>query len=218
MSEKGKVIIAHGLFLSEKFMRPMKKRLNNLGWDTSIIDYCTVNISEDEVFSKIDDLLPSNNKTPVNFIGHSLGGLMIRHYFNEKNPDINGKVVTMGTPHQTADIGRLLYDFNIGHIIGNSSSYGIIDKLQPDKWLHKNKIGNIAGRIRLGIQLINPRASGFTHDGTILEKETYLEGQSDNITLNVSHTSMIFSKDTVRQADYFLSNGCFDKSSDSKLL
>lgn len=111
-----------------------------------------------------------------------------------------------------------MQDLNIEKIIGNSASYGIIEKLQPDKWLHKNKIGNIAGRIRLGIQLINPRVSGFTNDGTVLEKETYLEGQSDGITLNVSHTTMIYSKESVRQADYFLTNGSFDKSNLCKLL
>lgn len=78
-------------------MRPMQKRLNNFGWDTSVIDYSTINISEDEVFSKIESLLPSNNEIPVNFIGHSLGGLMIRHYFNQNKPDINGNIVTMNT-------------------------------------------------------------------------------------------------------------------------
>lgn len=211
-SKHGRIIIAHGLFMSNNVMTPMAKRLLELGWDARCIDYCSTNISEDEVFTKISENLPEDKDIPVNFIGHSLGGLMIRHFFNVCNPTFPGRIVTMGTPHQTADIGKLLQELGVEKIIGNSANYGIIEKLYPDTWTHKNEIGNIAGNLRLGIQLVNPRTAKITNDGTVLEPETHLLGQKDHITLNVSHTTMVYAKKTVMQANHFLLNGKFDRS------
>ncbi len=97
-----KIIILHGLYMHGIFMQPLSQKLIKLGFHTKALTYNTVAINEAKVFDSIDAAL-SQNETNV-LVGHSLGGLMIKHYLASRQPSIErvSHVITLGSPLQGA--------------------------------------------------------------------------------------------------------------------
>ena len=51
---------------------------------------------------------------------------------------------------------------------------------------------------------------GGAGDGTVALRETHMPGLADHITLPVTHTGMLYSREVARQAAYFLRTGGFE--------
>jgi triacylglycerol esterase/lipase EstA (alpha/beta hydrolase family) len=103
------VYLLHGLGRTRSAMLVIGARLKKAGFDFTLVGYPTLNKSTDKILAKvaeqINETLPDHKGT-IHFVGHSLGGLMIRAYLENNQVDSLGKVVLMGTPNQ----GTVLVD------------------------------------------------------------------------------------------------------------
>ncbi|USD48585.1 alpha/beta fold hydrolase [Vibrio sp. SCSIO 43153] len=102
------VILAHGLAKSGRAMGALTKELRAAGYQTCTLDYRSIGIKKkaliEQAYLQINSCLDqSANTQTVHFVGHSLGGLLIRHYLQEEHAFLQqkrlGRVVMIGTPN-----------------------------------------------------------------------------------------------------------------------
>jgi triacylglycerol esterase/lipase EstA (alpha/beta hydrolase family) len=189
-------------------MLPLSQSLNKLGYDTEIISYNSVTIEEENVFQSIDTLL-EHAQTNI-LVGHSLGGLIIKHYLASRKPPISliSHVVTIGSPLQGASIVEKIKEMGLGQIFGNSTEYGLTQ--HQDEWHFPQKLGSIAGTISVGFR---PILMGTEHlsDGTVTIEETKIKGMTDHLETSHTHSSLIFSTEVAGQIDTFIRHGRFHR-------
>ena len=100
---KETVILLHG-FGRSKFARSLANKMQSGGFNVVSIDYSSLNQDitgiKSEVEEKIDNALLKIPKKAVHFVGHSLGGLLVRSYLDNKKVELLSNVVIMGSPKQ----------------------------------------------------------------------------------------------------------------------
>lgn len=205
------VVLLHGLWESKRLLGPMCKRFERKGYKAHGIDYATTNINFNNLFSEIDEIVLKADGEPVYFLGHSLGGVMLRTYFDMCGPIKNSKLVTMGSPHQSSHAAKFISQIGLGRMFGNAIELGLVNKQCNEEWLHDVPMGNIAGDLPIGLIQLLPQNIIRDHDGMVLVKETHVKGQSDHIVLNCSHIAMLYAKTTFEQADHFFRKGQFNR-------
>ncbi len=211
-SKNETIILLHGLFFHGSLMKYMSFRLENMGYDVICPSYKTVNKSMDENAKDVINYIISKNirTNKLHFVGHSLGGILIRKIY-ELSPDIfTGRIVTLGSPHKGSDtaktIKKIADSINI-NILGKSY-LGALDG-DIHKWKGDIELGSIAGTKSIGLANII-RNLEFPNDGTVSVNETILENATDYIEISCSHTSLVYSSAAFFQVDYFLQNGIFN--------
>ncbi|WED28094.1 triacylglycerol lipase [Vibrio sp. DW001] len=201
-----KIIILHGLFMHGLVMKPLSKRLQREGFEVEIISYNSRTINVDHLFRKIERALHPSN--PNIIVGHSLGGLLALSFLESKKPsyDSISHLVTLASPLNGSSIAQRLVELNCSRILGNSIQYG----LEPTNrvWSGEQKVGSIAGNLPLGIRSVLLRDKEMS-DGTVTISETQLQGMTDHVMLESSHTSIIYSSKTVKQIKAFVQQDRF---------
>ncbi|MFB9135303.1 esterase/lipase family protein [Vibrio olivae] len=201
------IIIVHGLYMHGVVMRPLSQRLRKMGYQTQVISYNTVAINSQRVFNAIDTALSDHQ--PNILVGHSLGGLMIKHYLAARRPSSEtiSHVVAIGSPLTGSSIAEQLKKIGLGVILGNSPQFGL--NYHQDQWQHPQKLGSIAGTLPIGLRpLLLGR--GLISDGTVTVKETQIEGMTDHIKTRNTHTSLIYRHDVADQIDHFIRHDHFN--------
>ncbi|MDN3611068.1 triacylglycerol lipase [Vibrio ostreicida] len=211
-----KLIILHGLYMHGVAMRPLSQKLKACGYQTQTVSYNSVAINEEKVFATIDRAL-SKSQTNV-LVGHSLGGLIIKHYLASRQPNVRqvSHVVAIGSPLRGASIVSRIQDLGMGSVLGNASKFGLEE--HHDVWRFPQKLGSIAGTMPLGARALLMMSDPSLSDGTVTVEETKIEGMTDHIEVHRSHTSMIYSSFVPKQIDQFIRYSQFEapfKSSNS---
>ncbi|MDN6274952.1 MAG: alpha/beta hydrolase [Psychrobacter sp.] len=224
MQQKNRVILIHGLHQTAWIMRPLAKTLQAAGFDTHQYGYRSMRDGIKTNSSRLNSWLEANHHPdqPIDLIGHSLGGLIIRDFVNEYPKWQIGRCVTLGTPHNGSISGDYIWRL-APTIIGKSYEQALDGTVAP---LPKNiSLGVIAGNRPHGVGQIflqyhnrklrkadvETPSEKLAHDGTVYIEETKLEAATDHIIMSVSHTGMLVNKEVAKQAMYFLQNGQFKR-------
>ncbi|MCG7973388.1 MAG: alpha/beta hydrolase, partial [Candidatus Thiodiazotropha taylori] len=99
--EKEVVVLLHGLARSNMAMWRLKQRLEEAGFHVETIGYASLNRTSQQIIQEISQQINHCCRSidnQVHFVGHSLGGLLIRAYLVDNRPDNLGRVVLIGTP------------------------------------------------------------------------------------------------------------------------
>lgn len=163
-----------------------------------------------------------NPAMPIDLIGHSLGGLIIRDFVAHYPEWKIGRCVTLGTPHNGSVSGDYIWRL-IPAIVGKSYEQALDGTVAP---LPKDiQLGVIAGNKAQGLGQpilayhnrklrkadVETPSEKLAHDGTVYISETKLISATDHIILPVTHTGMLVSKEVAKQAIYFLEHGRFER-------
>ena len=181
-------------------------RLHRRGYRVYRFHYSSVTRSLEENAHTLQQFVHSLSLSQLHFVAHSLGGLVVRQLFHEFPGQPQGRIVSLGSPHNGSLVARVLNGWRIGrHLLGRSAP--ALLSAAPG-WKADHEFGVIAGTIPLGVgrfvcKLPKP------NDGTVALSETPLQGMCDYIEMPVSHISMLFSRSVTQQIDQFLQNGCF---------
>lgn len=204
-----KIIILHGLYMHGLVMQPLSQRLAKLGYDTEVISYNTVAIKDEKVFRTIDRALAADQ--PNVLVGHSLGGLMIKHYLAARHPAFQqiSHVITIGSPLKGASIVGKIQQLGLGALLGNATHFGL--EAHDDEWRFEQKLGSIAGNVAFGMRRVLMGNQGIS-DGTVTVDETKMAGMTDHLETRTTHTSMIYNRYVARQIDHFIRHDHFDHS------
>jgi len=216
------VIVLHGLIRTSSSMTTMAKHLRDEGkYATINFQYASTRKSVGDhaiaLKSVIDQLGP--NVTEINFVGHSLGNIVVRRYLGDTRDPLTGKqgdsrinrVVMIGPPNQGSKMARILKSSVLfGTIAGVSGAelsrgWGV---LQPSLATPTCEFGIIAGGQESDENLSNFVLKG-KDDFTVSLEETKLVGAHDLLVRPLFHSTMMNQKITLDATLNFFQNGYF---------
>lgn len=211
------VILVHGLARSSSSMSRMQRGLEAAGYDPIAWSYPSRRRRLEGHINAFQEWLANSEfEGPVHFIGHSLGGLIIRGALAQEPPVTVGRIIMIATPNRGAGIvsrygrqpfSKFFFGLPMEDLHVNSES--LINLGTPNA-----EIGIIAG-----VQPFHPfnpisyinllHLSEAEHDGTVELDNTYLKGMTDNITVNAHHTFICDDHKVIEQSVHFLKHGKF---------
>jgi pimeloyl-ACP methyl ester carboxylesterase len=222
--QKTRVILIHGLHQTAWIMRPLAKRLQASGFDTHQYSYRSMRDGIKTNSARLNSWLEKNHHPdhPIDLVGHSLGGLIIRDFVAQYPKWQIGRCVTLGTPH----VGSICADYiwRLTPVVVGRSYIDALDGTVTPLPKHV-ALGVIAGNRPYGLgqmflQYHNrklrkadkpPLKEQLAHDGTVYIEETKIEAAADHIVMPVSHTGMLVNPDVAEQTRYFLEHGQFKR-------
>ena len=217
LHDKEVIVLAHGLARGKASMWLLHGRLEYAGYQVCAIDYTTLGATIDEVLSESFNEITAcvNGSQKIHFVGHSLGGLVIRHFLTQSDKQAQniqlGEVVIIGTPNKGSPVADQLEDHFIMSIAGEVGFALMRGKNTLGKTLppFNTPVGVIAGTKS------SPVTNAFfsqPNDGLVSVDSTKVEQMKDVIALPVGHAGMRYSQDVADQVIQFIRQGRFDHS------
>jgi pimeloyl-ACP methyl ester carboxylesterase len=210
------VILLHGLVRSSSSMEAMEERLVTEGYHVRNIDYPsrdhTVEVLAEEAVGRGIRECEQGPPMKINFVTHSLGGILVRAYLKEHRHTNIHRVVMLGPPNQGSEAvdklrnmpGFARLNGPAGMQLGTRES-DIPKSLGPVDF----ELGVIAGT-----QSINLILSTFLpnpDDGKVSVESTKVEGMKDFVALAVTHPLMMKNETVIEETVHFLRHGRFSE-------
>lgn len=210
-NQKEVVILLHGYGRSASAMWKLEKYFTEAGYEVRSVGYSSliqdVPSIQKELAKKLNKLL-KNTKQKTHFIGHSMGGLLIRSYLGEHQIPNLGNVVTLGSPARGTPLADYYlekwYGFLGGPALSSLSAKGssFLNGLPTPHY----DLGVIAGDIhREWRESVLPGKD----DGLVPLSSTKVEGMKDFVVLPVSHYFLRYNEEVIAQALHFIQKGEF---------
>ena len=214
------VVLLHGILRSKTDMLPLSRYLQKRGYETLNILYPSRKMSLEDLTSFVADKIDERRKDrqKLNFVVHSMGGLITRYYIHTHAPENLGRVVMLSPPNTGSEFAD--------NLVKNkflSKPFRVLfgPAGQQLQTTHHHDIGEITYPLGIiaGNASINPLAPLFIprhkvgeHDGIVPVKRTKIDGMRDHITLKTNHSLMMFNPKVMEQAVYFLENEKFKRA------
>ena len=208
------VILLHGLGRLSNSMSELERKLGRAGYDVANIKYPSrryaIEVLAPEAVERGVTACREYSPNKINFVTHSLGGILIRFYLQEHTIPELGRVVMLGPPNR----GSLMVDgltpvpgfsFLTGPtgIALGAGGNSIVAGLGEVEF----ELGVIAGDTN-----VNPLSRLWIpspNDSIVAVESTKVEGMNDHKVLPVTHTFMMRNNEVIDEAIHFLKNGNF---------
>ena len=213
LDQPASVILLHGLGRTPKSMNPLAEYLTERGFRVYNFSYPSTSGTPDQLVAllreQIDTCCADSQK--LHFVGHSLGGILVRATL-ARDPRANvGRLVMLGPPNHGSELvdkfGELaLFRWALGP---TAPQLGTASDSFPNRLPALSiEVGVIAGT-----DSVNPLGAFVLpdeDDGMVTVAGTKLEGMKDFLTVPSSHTFIMRSPEVARQVAHFLHTGSFD--------
>jgi pimeloyl-ACP methyl ester carboxylesterase len=201
------VVLIHGLWMPGAAMAFLARRLRRTGWTVAIFSYAARRATMQHSAAALAEFLKRIDAPIVHFVAHSLGGLVLMQLLQDYPAQRPGRVLLLGTPYQGSYVARRLSRHRWGRYLCGLSLQGALLGDGP-RWPGGRELGVVAGTSPFGAGWITPGLPR-PHDGTVAAEETVVPGQTDRVTLPVTHSGMLFSPAVALQVVHFLGSGRF---------
>lgn len=207
------VFVLHGL-ARPSATETLAAALRRTGFDARSVIYRSTSDSFEGMVERLAQAVSARSSScrQLDFVGYSLGALVIRAYLGESPPAQLGRVVMIAPPNQGSELAD-----HLGAI-----------------WLFRRAAGAVAAqlgtaadslprrlpapRYPLGI-IAGDRASNplgwlliaGPHDGTVSVASTRLDGMSDFLLVHRTHHFIVRTPEVAAQTAAFLRNGRFNR-------
>ena len=212
------VVLLHGLVRTSRAMEPMAAALTRQGFYTINQDYPSRQYSIEKLAEVAVDtaLEKCPQDMDINFVTHSLGGILVRQYLSNHSIEKLKRVVMLGPPNKGSEVVDKL-----GRIPGFKFINGDAGmQLGTDSISVPNSLGaaNFDLGVIAGTKSVNWILSALipnADDGKVSVESTKLDGMNEHIQMPVTHPFMMSDKRVIAQVINYLENGCFNHDSDS---
>lgn len=210
------VVLLHGLCRTRASMVKMEKALKAEGYTVSNIGYPsrTASIEELSEVAVARGMREGREAgaSKVNFVAHSLGGILIRSYFSRHSAERVGRVVMLGPPNRGSELVDRMGTWPVFRRINGpaglelgSGGDSTPNRLGPPRF----SCGVIAGNWT--INWINSSMITGPDDGKVSVERTRLEGMADHVVLPVTHPYLMKNRRAIEQTIRFLKEGRFGR-------
>lgn len=212
---RGTVVVIHGLARSPRSMSKMARSLEEAGYRVCNVSYpsrqhAIVELAGDHVAPAVKACV-SDEKAPIHFVTHSLGGIIVRQLAASGAGFNIGRVVMLSPPNQGSEVvdklGNLrafkLANGPAGLQLGTEQN-SVPRSLGPASF----ELGVITGR-----RSVNPILSWMIpgrDDGKVSVENAKLDGMRDFLVLPASHTFIMNDRRAIEQTIHFLTDGAFN--------
>lgn len=208
------VILIHGLARTHRSMSDLEAALMESGYATLNLDYPSTNMPVKELTETF--LAPAVDRcrkagyATIHFVTHSLGGILVRQYFQKRTPPPGTRIVMLSPPSRGSELVDYLRDMPGFELLNGPAGL----QLGTEPGSLPNRLNPIAAEIGIiaGNESLNPLYSSILpgpDDGKVAVERMRLPEMTDFITLPVSHTFMMSDDGVISQVRYFLNNGRF---------
>jgi pimeloyl-ACP methyl ester carboxylesterase len=193
------VVLVHGMGRTPLSMAPLEWTLERAGYDVLNWGYSSTCCTIDELGTRLARAVrehPAGDAERVHFVGHSLGGILIRRVLAEGDlPLPTGRVVLLAPPNQ-------------GSRAADRSTRAFGWLLRP---LPELRTASMRGATRLTIPAaVDVGVIAGRHDGKVSVAESHLAGEDAHVVVPAAHTFLMLRRDVRRLVLDFLRTGSFE--------
>lgn len=206
------VVLLHGLGRTERSMRPLERSLEAAGYQVVNLGYP----SRDHPVRELVDTLAAEleaccaaHEGRLDFVTHSLGGILVRAYQGVHGSSRIGRVVMLSPPNQGSEVVDRIPEGLLRLVLGpaalqlGTDSASAVHDLPPVDF----ELGILTGNATL-----NPLFSWWLpgdDDGKVTVESAWTEGTDDLRVVPYSHSWIMQREQVIEQVLIFLATGSF---------
>lgn len=196
-------------------MGELARRLEEKHYSVVNVDY---NSREGHIDSLARTVIPSalqrleeKRCDKVNFVTHSMGGILVRSYLATNEIPNLGRVVMLGPPNAGSEVVDQLKDWSFFQALNGPAG----SELGTDSLSTPNRLGPV--HFELGVIAGDRSINGINSllmipgndDGKVSVANTKVPGMKDHIVIHATHPMMMTNKQVIEQILRFLQTGAF---------
>ncbi len=212
--DKDYIVLLHGLGRTEKSFDKMENYLRKQGYCVLNIDYPSraydiQNLTEKFIKKEVEAFCTDKNKK-INFVTHSLGGIIVRYYLKKYRMDNLGRVVMLSPPNQGSEIVDSLKDHRfIKEIFGPA-----FDQLstKPSSFINALGAADFEFGVITGdksINWINSWIIPGADDGKVSVERSKMKNMKDFLVVKQAHPFIMDADEVMTAVVNFLQTGRF---------
>lgn len=210
------VVLLHGIARTSRSLKKLERALQAAGFATLNLDYPS---RRKPLEALVEDIHPAINafgrtlEAPLHFVGHSMGGLLVRAYVAKHRPKRFARVVMLGTPNGGSEVADVLTGLALYRAFYGPAGLQLATTPGP---LTAPPAPDYPVGIVAGNRFIDPISWLFIlprpNDGRVSVQSTRLAGMADHVTIGSSHTGLPGHPAAIAQTITFLTEGRFRPS------
>ena len=212
------VILLHGLCKTSASMSKLATALVEAGYYVENVDYPSRTASIAQLSDMAIDRALADPKmqscSRIDFVTHSMGGILVRSYLRRHELGTLGRVVMLGPPNQGSEVVDKLGNWWLFRKLTGpaGSELGTDEDSTPNMLGPVDfDLGVIAGN--RSINWINSLMIKGPDDGKVSVQRAQVQGMKDFLVVHVTHPFLMKNKNVIQSTLRFLKCGDFKSNS-----
>ena len=216
-----KVVLLHGFGRTDMSMLLLNSALTAAGYDVYSLEYPSIEETPEALVEIVGEEINNcckNGEKTVHFVGHSLGGLLLRDYLGRHRQGNLGHVVLIGSPNKGSELADADLDIAAQEtMLGWAGPSAQALHTGPDGYAASlpapdYTVGVIAGNRG---NHVSDNWLPTPNDGVVSVESARLDGMTDFIAVDVTHWDMRSSPVVADLVIDFLGHGRFNYERES---